>query len=150
MEQKFKAIVQKVGKRVGIQLPFDPNEIWGEKARHDVHGTVNEIRIRGPIFSEADEHYMLLGPAWRRDCGIDVDSTVVVLLEPEGPQVTTMAEDLTRAFAAAPTALAVFNSLPTFYRKNYMRWVNSAKRAETRAKRITEMITLLNEGKRER
>jgi uncharacterized protein YdeI (YjbR/CyaY-like superfamily) len=61
-----------------------------------------------------------------------------------------MAEDLQTAFAQAPSALSFFNSLPTFYQKNYMRWVNSAKRAETRAKRIDEMIELLKAGKREK
>jgi len=150
MEQSFQAIVQKEGSRVFLLLPFDPNQRWGEKERHNVHGTINGVRIRGPLAVDGDAYYLALGPAWRRDSGIDAGMTVTVQLEAEGPQVAAMAEDLTDAFTAAPAALTFFHALPTFYQKNYMRWVESAKRPETRTKRIAEMIELLKAGKRER
>jgi hypothetical protein len=150
MEQSFQTTVQKQGSRVVIVLPFDPNQRWGQKERHNVHGTVNGVRIRGPLAVESDSYRLALGPAWRRDSGIEAGMTVTVQLAPEGPQVTTMADDLNAAFAEAPTALAFFHALPTFYQKNYMRWVESAKRPETRIKRIEEMIELLKAGKRER
>jgi hypothetical protein len=150
MEQSFQTTVQKQGSRVFVALPFDPNQWWGEKERHNVHGTINAIRIRGTLAVEGDTYYLALGPAWRRDCGIEAGMVVTIQLEAEGPQVAVMAEDLNHAFVQTPTALAFFHSLPTFYQKNYMRWVDSAKRPETRAKRIEEMIALLKEGKRER
>ena len=150
MEQTFQATVLKQGSRVVIVLPFDPNQSLGPKERHNVHGVINGVRIRGPLTVESDSYRPSLGPAWRRDSGIEVGMTVTVHLESEGPQVTTMAEDINAAFASVPTALAFFNSLPTFYQKNYMRWVESAKRPETRANRIEEMIALLKEGQRER
>jgi uncharacterized protein YdeI (YjbR/CyaY-like superfamily) len=76
--------------------------------------------------------------------------TVTVHLAAEGPQTDAMATDLAAAFQAEPAAVAFFNALPTFYRKNYMRWVNGAKRPETRVKRIQELIELLKAGKRAR
>ncbi len=54
------------------------------------------------------------------------------------------------ALATNTVAKAFFDGLPTFYRKNYIRWIESAKRPETRAKRIVEMMALLAEGKREK
>jgi uncharacterized protein YdeI (YjbR/CyaY-like superfamily) len=75
---------------------------------------------------------------------------VEVVLLPEGPQSGALAPDITTALQAEPAAGKFFDSLPTFYRKNYMRWIDSAKRAETRATRIREMVQLLKEGKRER
>jgi hypothetical protein len=36
------------------------------------------------------------------------------------------------------------------HRKNYIRWIESAKRPETRAARISEMMKLLNAGRREK
>ena len=150
MEQEFEAAVQKQGSRVFITLPFDPNHCWGEKARHDIHGTINGLPIRGPLVVDGAVYTLLLGPAWRRDNGIAAGMNVTVRLVPEGPQVTTMAADLATAFAAAPAAREFFNALPTFYRKNYLRWVDSAKRAETRTARIQELMQLLAEGKRER
>ena len=58
--------------------------------------------------------------------------------------------DVAAALSAAPDACRFFESLPTFYRKNYMRWIHDAKRPETRAKRVAEMVELLSAGKRER
>ena len=49
-----------------------------------------------------------------------------------------------------PAAGRFFESLPTIYRKNFMRWIDGAKRPETRAKRIAETVATLKSGKRER
>ena len=150
MVQRFQTTVQKQGNRVLIVLPFDPNQVWGEKERHNIHGTINEARVRGTLAVDRGAYYLALGPAWRRDNGIAAGMAVTVALAAEGPQVATMAEDLMAAFAEAPTALAFFHALPTYYQKNYMRWIDSAKRPETRTKRIEELMALLKEGKRER
>jgi len=151
MQKEFTTNVQKIGGRVCIMIPFDPHQAWGEKARHDVHGVINTQRIRGKLEVVEPAAYMLvLGPAWRRDSGIGVDDEVTVCIEPEGPHLGNMAQDVTAALTSAPDALTFFNSLPTFYRKNYMRWIESAKRAETRTNRIAEMVELLQAGKREK
>ncbi|GMV87457.1 MAG: hypothetical protein AMXMBFR81_03880 [Chthonomonas sp.] len=57
---------------------------------------------------------------------------------------------MVQALALEPEARRFFDSLPTFYRNNYARWLKDAKRPETRAKRLAEMVALLKEGKRER
>jgi uncharacterized protein YdeI (YjbR/CyaY-like superfamily) len=75
---------------------------------------------------------------------------VAVSLGPEGPQVGAMAEDIALALEANPDARRFFESLATFYRKNFIRWIEDAKRPETRAKRIAETVTTLEAGKRER
>src|SRR5690606_16272325 len=53
--------------------------------------------------------------------------------------------DVKEAFAVAPAAHAAFEALPPSLRKQHLWQVYSAKRPETRAKRITEMIRLLTE-----
>jgi uncharacterized protein YdeI (YjbR/CyaY-like superfamily) len=42
-----------------------------------------------------------------------------------------------------------FESLPTFYRKNFMRWIDAAKPPETRANHIAEVIVTLKAHERE-
>ena len=37
-----------------------------------------------------------------------------------------------------------------FYRRNYVRWIESAKRPETRAARIADTVALLKAGKRQK
>ena len=75
---------------------------------------------------------------------------VKVALWPEGPQLDNVGADLAAALAAAPDARRFFESLPTFYRKNFVRWIDDAKRAETRAARIEKTIETLKAGRRER
>jgi hypothetical protein len=150
MQQEFQSAIQKLGSRVGILIPFDPNQVWGQKERHDIHGTINGQRIRGKLEMQPEGYVLSLGPTWRRGCNIDVDAQVTVVIEPEGPHLGNLAEDVATALTGAPAALIFFNSLPTFYRKNYLRWIESAKRPETRAARIVEMTALLEAGQREK
>lgn len=47
-----------------------------------------------------------------------------------------------------PKALAYFNKLPPSQTKLYFRWINGAKREETKQKRIAESIELLTQGRK--
>jgi hypothetical protein len=148
--QKFTTRLIITGKWAVVPIPFDPNETWGEKARHDVTGTLNGHPIRGPLTLTRDGYALTLGPAWRRDAGIAETEDVIVELTPEGPQLDSISSDIADALKATPTAQAFFLSIPTFYRRNYIRWIENAKRPETRANRIQEMVRLLSEGKRQK
>lgn len=142
--QRFKTVVAKSGTRVFVPIPFNPNDVWGVKQRHYITGTVNGMNVRGSLGSDGTQYFLILGAAWRRDCGIDAGTKVDVVLSPEGPQDENMSEDV------EPKAKAFFESLATFYRKNYIRWIESAKKPETRIARIKEMISLLKDGKRQK
>jgi len=58
------------------------------------------------------------------------------------------APDFAAALAATPAALATFNGFPPGQRREYVEWVDTAKRAETRASRIAQSVEWLAEGKR--
>lgn len=148
--QNFKTIISKSGSRVYIVLPFNPNQVWGVKQRHYVRGTINGCVIRGSLGSEGEQYFMPLGAAWRRDNGLEAGAEVEVSLFPEGPQSDNIAQDIAGALATDPQAKQFFDSLATFYRNNYIRWIESAKRPQTRAARISEMMELLKAEKRER
>ena len=135
---------------VAIKLPFNPSAEWGEKPRHDVTGTIAGRKVRGRLTFVNGEYYLVLGPAWCRDASIAAGNRVRVSLSPEGPQVGSMAPDLAEALEAEPDARRFFESLATYYRKNFVRWIEQSKRPETRAKRIAETIATLKAGKRER
>jgi uncharacterized protein YdeI (YjbR/CyaY-like superfamily) len=48
--------------------------------------------------------------------------------------------DLVKAFAKAKKALAFFESEPKTYRRGVLEWLGAAKTAETRLKRLTEIV----------
>lgn len=53
-----------------------------------------------------------------------------------------MPDDLKLAFEQHPMALENYNNFSPSYRKSYLYWLNQAKRPETRANRIDEIISL--------
>lgn len=137
--------------RVLIPVPFDPDTVWGAKARHHIRGTVNQMPVRGVVEPVADGYGFTLRPAWLRDCGLAVGDTVTVHIEPEGPQRADLAADVAAALETHPQAAAFFDSLAQFYRKGYLRWIEATKRRpEQRPLRIAEMIRLLEAGHKQR
>lgn len=148
--QSFTTTVAKRGSRVYIAVPFDPNAVWGVKPRHHIRGLVNGCVVRGSLGSDGAEYFLPLGAAWRRDNGVEAGAEVAVELAPEGPQSGSLAPDVTAALEAAPEAKAFFEGLATFYRNTYIKWIESAKRPETRAARIAEMVALLKAGQKQK
>lgn len=143
--QTFRTALSIRGKSVALPIPFDPNDTWGHKERHDVTGTIEGKTIRGVLKDDPAGFILPLGPTWLRDAGIvaTAETEVVVELSPEGPQLNNLAEDFREALLADPEACAFFQAIPTFHRKNYVRWIDEARRPETRAKRIGEAVELL-------
>jgi hypothetical protein len=135
---------------VTVRLPFDPDAAWGERPRHDVHGTIAGYRVRGPL-ARRDEGWALeLGPTWCRDPAMRDGARVEVVLRPEPPQLATMAQDIADAIRAEPAARATFESIATHYRLNFVRWIEEAKRPDTRARRVAETVETLRAGRRDR
>jgi uncharacterized protein YdeI (YjbR/CyaY-like superfamily) len=56
--------------------------------------------------------------------------------------------DLQKALAAAPQAHTLWMSLTRIARRDFIRWITSAKRPETRARRIENACDMICKGKR--
>jgi hypothetical protein len=131
-------------RRVYLPLPAEP------EIRH-LAGTVNGMRYRGAVESIDGSPALLLGPAWRRGCGLETGDRVDVELAPEGPQRRDLAPDLSAALDASPAAAAFWDELAQFYRKAYLRWIDATKRSPTlRAERIATVIILLERRVKQR
>lgn len=57
--------------------------------------------------------------------------------------------DLRRALAKAPGAKAAFERLAPSHRREYVSWIEEAKRPETRARRLAQAIARLTDGQRD-
>ena len=68
--------------------------------------------------------------------------------EPSGNAEITIPAWLALGLQANPKAWENFNALPPSHQKRYIGWLSSAKREETRQKRLQEAIHLLLERKR--
>jgi hypothetical protein len=137
--------------RVYLVLPFDPEKVWGPRVRYHVRGTINGKTVRGALERFGKGYFLPLGPAYR--CGADLHpgDVVAAALAPEGPQSETLAADIAAALAAEPVAAEFFDGLATFYRKNYLRWIDATKRSpEVRAQRIAEFVELMRAGHKQK
>ncbi len=54
--------------------------------------------------------------------------------------------DVIEALRANPAALSIFEGLPPSHRSEYLKWIDEAKRDDTRRRRIAGMIDRLTSG----
>lgn len=143
-------LVPESGRRE-LALPFDPRQVWGERDRYHVTGTVDGNPVRGPLSSRAGGWVLPIGALWCQDSRFLTPTEVDAELGLEGPQRDRLADDIAEALDADPDAARFWDSLATFYRKGYLRWIDGTKRRpEVRAARIAELISLLRSGRKER
>jgi len=64
------------------------------------------------------------------------------------PQEFNMPPEFAQALQDHPQAYTFFNLLASTYQKHFVGWIATAKRAETRNKRITEAIEKLSRGEK--
>jgi hypothetical protein len=150
--QRFEALVADgPGGRATIVVPFDPDEAWGAKAVHHVNGRVDGTRVRVTLSPGSAGWAFALSPSRARELGVVAGDEVSVELTPEGPQRADLADDIAAALAANPPAGAFFDTLATFYRRAYLRWIDATtRRPQVRAARIAEVVDLLAAGVKER
>ena len=109
--KRFESKVVRTKTKAYIPVPFEPNDEWGWKIRHYVKGTVGGRSIRGLLRSQDDSYVLPLGAAWLRDNVLPTSATIDVVLEPDGPQPGTLAEDIAQALSASPEAETFFQSV---------------------------------------
>src|SRR5215471_18979889 len=150
-ERLFEATLEGSEKgRAYVVLPFDPTKVWGLRSRYHVRGTINGRGVRGALEQFGKGYFLPLGPAYRRGAGLQLGDAVTVMLMPEGPQREALPADIADALAVEPEAARFFDGLATFYRKNYLRWIDATKRSpEERARRISELVALLKAEQKE-
>jgi hypothetical protein len=133
---------------VTVRVPFDPAAAWGGRDAYHVNGTLHGWRYRGAL-TDTGGWRLELGPSWCRAPGFVPGDEVVVEMALEGPQSATIGDDVAAAFQSEPDAARFFDSMPTFYRNNAARSIEGAKRPETRARRIAEVVERAKRHERE-
>ena len=147
--QVFQGTVAAVGDRAMISVPFDPDKVWGPRGRHVVTGSIGGCPWRGAL-ERLGEGFAVPMDTVRAEDPLDIGATVEVVLAAEDPQLDNVAPDVAAALAADPEAHAFFAGLAGYYRRNFIRAIEGAKRPQTRAARIADMMALLRSHQREK
>jgi len=149
---KFRATVQLDGKTAtGIEVPDDVVTALGPGQRPAVTITIGEHSYRTTVARMRGRYLVPLSAANRTAAGVAAGDEIEVGIEPDTePRVVEVPADLTAALAADDAARATFDQLSFTHRKEWVRWIEEAKKAETRESRVTKTVESLRAGKRAR
>jgi hypothetical protein len=149
---KFKSTVFLGGKTAtGIPIPAEVVASFGTGKRYPVVATINGHSYRTTVVVYSGEFMIPLAAENREAAGVSAGQEIEVdLVLDTAPREVEVPEDLTAAFSSSPAARAFFDSLSYTHRKEYVRWIEEAKKPETRASRVEKTVALLAEGKPQR
>ena len=150
---QFKATLQAAGPKGAwtfLQLTPEQSASLGQRGRVPVVGTLNGFPIRTSVAPVGDAtHAMIINKEMQAGAHVKAGDEVKVSLEIDtAPRTVETPTDLKKALARDPQAKAFFKELSYTHRKDYVTWITSAKRPETRARRVEETVKLLSEGKK--
>jgi len=101
----------------------------------------------GRVGRMGGEYLVGFNKAIRAAAGVEAGETIdVVIVADTAERTVEVPEDLAGAMTSAGV-MDAFTTLAPSHRKEYVRWVTEAKRPETRAKRITEAVQKIGQGK---
>lgn len=137
------------GPAAAVVLDDEQVAAVGEGAkRFPVVATVNGYSWRTTVTRMRGEFLVGLSKAVRQEAGADAGDTVEVRLELDtAPREVEVPEALSKALAGDAGARAAFDGLAYTHRKEYARWIDEAKRDETRERRVAQALEMLRQGK---
>lgn len=136
------------GERPTVVLPFDAKQRYG-KARAPVRGTVNGAAFRTTVAVYSGVHLIGFNKDVRERAGVEIGDQVTVELERDDePRAVDVPPELQQALAANPGARAAFEGLSYTHRREYAVWIGEGKRPDTRQRRASRAVEMLETGRR--
>ena len=115
-----------------------------------VEGIINGFPFRAALEPDGDgSHRLRVSKALQDAAGADAGDTVTAEITRVGEEPEIRAPmDLLEALEAASPAQALWAEITPMARRDWIRWVTSAKQEETRRHRIENACDMLAKGKR--
>lgn len=151
-EHEFEAILEAGEDHGGVfvVVPFSVAEVYGTRGRVPVQATFDGYPYQGSIVPLGDGHHaLLLLKQIRRAIDKTVGDTVHVTLSRDVTERKMEAPaDLAAKLADNPKAAAYFDQLAYTHQREFVRWLEGAKKPETRSRRLEETVELLAQGRK--
>lgn len=150
---QFKAIIQQHGtmNAAYIEFPFSAEQVFGKKGQVKIKAIFDDqVEYRGSLARMKSECHMLgLPKDIRNRLGKTFgDEVSVSLTEDKEERTVEIADDIASLFAEHPEVRILFDKMSYTHRKEYIRWIEEAKKPETREKRKIKMIEMILNGKK--
>lgn len=149
---RFRTTIELGGKTAtGFVVPDEVMAALGRGGRPAVTVTIGPHTYRTTVFSRDGRHLVPLSAENRQAAGVAAGDVVEVNLEVDtAPRAVEVPADLTEALAHDAAARGFFEALSYSHRKEWVRWIEEAKKVDTRRARVTKTIEALRAGKRSR
>lgn len=120
------------------------------RATTAVEGTINGNGFRATLEPDGQgSHWLKVTPRMRNAAGAEVGDVVSLEIAPAARQPEArVPADLRQALAARPKAVAAWKAITPIARRDWIQWITSAKKDETRARRVDSACDMLAGGKR--
>jgi hypothetical protein len=151
-KQTFTAVIQNAGGGGAfVEVPFDVEKEFGAK-RPKVKALIEGTPYRGILTRMGTEyHLLIILKEIREKINKTFGDEVTITVEPDTePRVVEIPNDLMKEFKKEKEAKTFFDKLSYTHQREYVMWINEAKREETRQNRIVKTIEMLKKGKKAR
>ncbi|MFC4115028.1 YdeI/OmpD-associated family protein [Nonomuraea zeae] len=144
---KFRTYVEPVEPMRGLEVPEEVVEALGGGKRPRVTITINGHSWKSRVAIMRGRYLLGLSNANRQAAGVVTGDEVEVEVEfdPEPPVVVEPA-DFARALDADPVARAAYDRLAHSHKREHVLAIESAKKPETRTRRIEKALATLRSG----
>jgi hypothetical protein len=132
-----------------LEIPFNVPETFGRKGQVrngqvKVRATINGFSFRNSLMPRGGVHILGIGKDILAGAGANPGDTVdVELIHDDTPRTVAVPADLEAELAKHPVHEKAFAALSYSHKKEYADWIESAKKPETRLKRIEKAIEML-------
>jgi len=125
-----------------IEFPFVTEELFGTTSRVPILAYFDGEPYRGSMVRMGTEcHILIVLKSIREKIGKTFGDTVAVtLFLDEEPRVVAIPEDLQNALNQNSEAKEKFSKLSYSHQREHMKWIEEAKKNETRQRRIEKLI----------
>jgi hypothetical protein len=130
-----------------FRVPIDLEKLYG-RARPPLKVTIRGHTWRTTPGVYGGVAYVGLNKDVRAAAGVDAGDRVRVAIELDTePRTVTVPADLRSVLADDAEARAAFDRLSYTHRREYVEWIEEAKRPETRARRVAGTVEAVRAGK---
>jgi len=148
---RFKAKI--AGKEVGVVAtitpPVDVPEFFQTRARVPVRGTINGFPFRSSLMPMGGRHSMPVNKTLRDGAGVKAGDIVEVVMErDEEKRSVEVPAMLKKALTKNRVAKANWERMAFTHKKEIAIWIAGAKQEETRARRLSKAMHVLEQGAR--
>ncbi len=141
--QHFRGVLEAAtGGGAYVVIPTDVVAALGGGSRFRVVGSVRGVDFQSSTMSAGAGRVVLgMHKATRAAAGVEIGDEVEVAVERDSrPRTLDIPDDLAQALAQDTAAQAAFDDLSFSHRREYVEWLTTAKRADTRRRRLDRIL----------